>query len=104
MESNNGKYELNIKGKTLCQTDLLSCGVISHKNSHHLSPFSTHTKKKKRWREQNYDHNNIMLSLGLQQKAVLIFCSSDILPHWWETPQTNKHLATVYAKALILIP
>lgn len=46
MESNNGKYELNMKGKTLCQTDLLSCGVISHKNSHHLSPFSTHKKKK----------------------------------------------------------
>lgn len=46
MEFNNGKYELNIRGETLCQKDLLSCGIISHKNSHCLSPFSTRHGRK----------------------------------------------------------
>lgn len=38
MEFNKGKYEVNIRGKTLSQKDLISCSIISHENSHCIFP------------------------------------------------------------------
>lgn len=88
MKFNKGKYELSIRGKTLCQKHLISCSIVSHENGHCIFPQNV---VESMLEGEKYEHNDLMLTLCLQYKAVPILCTFDILPQQWETPQLNTN-------------